>query len=30
MVYQCEECGMPRGKHICHTCQLFDVRAKLS
>ena len=30
MVYTCDECGMPRGKKTCHTCQLFDVKAKLS
>lgn len=30
MIYTCDECGMLRGKKTCHTCELFDIRKKLS
>jgi hypothetical protein len=30
MIYTCEKCGMLRGKTNCNTCQLFDIRIKLS
>lgn len=28
MIFRCEDCGMLRGRKTCHTCELFEQKAK--